>query len=145
MNPVEHSRTSPRPDGAEPIVITGIGLVTSAGLGCDAFWDAFRRGRSHLGKLEQIPTEGLAMDRGGEIRSLLLDESWNGPAADRALKMASFAVSETLERAELGTETERDLRIGLTLGTALGPIQSLEGLSGGGDAAAAWPAVMIAV
>lgn len=125
------------------MVVSGVGLVSAAGIGCEAFWDAFRGGRSQLRRLEQMPTEGLAMDRGGEVRSPLLDESWNGPAADRALKMASLAVDEALERAQLASRTDDDrgLRIGLALGTALGPVQSLESIAGGGDGDATWPGV----
>ncbi len=106
------------------IAVTGFGLVSAAGLGAEALWDAFKAQRSHLSELTQIETAGLAMARGGEVQRDILP---GDPQDDRALRMALHAVEEALDRAQVGSKQKNSsLRVGLALGTALGSIETLE-------------------
>ena len=121
------------PPAGDPIALTGFGLVSAAGAGADALWEALVAQRCCLRELEQIDTRGLSMRRGGEVPDDVLEVH---PAArgdvgavmlamrDRAFRMASLALEESLRRAQLEPGARR--RVGLALGTALGSIQTLE-------------------
>ena len=57
----------------EPLVVTGIGLTTSLGLGVDANWAALCAGESGLRKLaslDGVDLDGHAIQRGGEAPPL---------------------------------------------------------------------------
>ncbi|MBI4583741.1 MAG: hypothetical protein HY717_06935 [Planctomycetes bacterium] len=131
----------------DPVVITGLGLVTAAGSGAAAFWRAFQRKESHLGRLRQIDAAGLSVGRGGEVPDELLEPVWldmpgrdAGDGGDRALRLAALAAREALDDAGL-LAPRREVRIGLALGTALGAVQTLERLAAGRAPESAWRAV----
>jgi 3-oxoacyl-[acyl-carrier-protein] synthase II len=50
------------------VVITGVGVVSPIGIGCDAFWDSLVAGRSGVRPITSFDTTGLAVTFGGEIR-----------------------------------------------------------------------------
>ena len=109
----------------DPIAITGFGLVSAAGTGADALWNAISARQSHLGPLKQVGRRDLSVDRGGEVPNTLLMKNGDSLSDDRAFSMAALAIEESLQRAQL---TKKNCRIGLALGTALGSIQILERL-----------------
>lgn len=133
MNPA-----SPSPEDEPAIAITGIGLVSAAGRGVEALWQALCRRESHLVELSQIDTEGLVMARGGEVPPGDLPGE---DGDDRALRMALHSTDEALRHARMSPEGAA--RTGLALGTALGSIETLEKLveDGAADSGASWARV----
>jgi 3-oxoacyl-[acyl-carrier-protein] synthase II len=53
-------------DGRE-VVITGLGVVSPYGRGCDTYWNGLSQGRCVLGPLRLFPTEGFRSHVGGEV------------------------------------------------------------------------------
>jgi 3-oxoacyl-[acyl-carrier-protein] synthase II len=53
-----------RPD----VVVTGIGVVSPIGSGCEAFWASLAAGRSGIGPITAFDAGGLPVRFGGEIR-----------------------------------------------------------------------------
>ncbi|SEU26003.1 beta-ketoacyl-[acyl-carrier-protein] synthase family protein [Stigmatella erecta] len=51
------------------VVVTGVSVITSVGVGVDAFWSAVCRGEVGTGKLTRFSPEGLRSDRAGEIKN----------------------------------------------------------------------------
>lgn len=50
------------------VVITGVGVVSPIGIGCDAFWESLVGGRSGVRPITSFDTAGLPVAFGGEIR-----------------------------------------------------------------------------
>lgn len=49
------------------VVITGVGVVSPIGIGCEAFWASLRSGRSGVRLITRFDTSGMAAHFGGEI------------------------------------------------------------------------------
>jgi 3-oxoacyl-[acyl-carrier-protein] synthase II len=108
---------------AEPIAITGAGVVTPIGQDVDAFWAGLVTGVSGIGEIERFPVADLRVRRGGEIRKLA-----RPPGADarlpacRASRLLVQAAREALGQAGLLHERPEPERIAVVVGTALGGI-----------------------
>lgn len=50
------------------VVITGVGVVSPIGIGCDAFWESLVGGRSGVRPITSFDTTDLPVSFGGEIR-----------------------------------------------------------------------------
>ena len=57
-----------QPGPAQEVVITGIGVVSPIGIGCDRFWESIVAGRSGVGPITSFDTSGMPVAFGGEIR-----------------------------------------------------------------------------
>ena len=50
------------------VVVTGIGVVTSIGIGVEPFWQALLAGSSGIGPVEAFDTSRYAVHMGGEVK-----------------------------------------------------------------------------
>jgi len=108
---------------SEPLAVTGVGVVSAAGVGAAAFAAAARDGSSRLGPLPDAVAAGLPVALGGRVPDDVLPG-----AAPRALELARLAVAEAL--ADAGAV---DLPSGLALGTGLGGTEPFEAAVAAGD------------
>jgi 3-oxoacyl-[acyl-carrier-protein] synthase II len=53
--------------GARQIVVTGVGVVSPIGIGCDAFWDALSAGTSGIRLIDSFDSSSLSVRFGGQI------------------------------------------------------------------------------
>lgn len=128
MNTPEHRR-----DG-DDIVITGLGLLTAAGLTVEENWLRIRDGRPAFGPPTTVSADGLTSEWVGELPGGV---GWEArtetrrKAIDRCHAIAVDAVAEALGSAGLLTEAGAvggyafD-RVGISLGTSLGGSRSGE-------------------
>jgi len=56
------------------IVVTGIGVVTSVGMGCESFWGNMLAGRAGFGPVESFDPSGYQVNRGAEIKAFRADD-----------------------------------------------------------------------
>jgi len=122
------------------LAVTGIGIVSAAGAGAGAFREALRGGRRAIGPVPRLA--GLPVTAGGAVPDAAIGAAGLRPGEDRVLAMGALAAEEALEDAGIGVAGRGST--GISLGTALGAVEQLEGLFGeeapgrsGGDAAAA--------
>jgi 3-oxoacyl-[acyl-carrier-protein] synthase II len=128
----------PAPRAEEPVVVTGLAAFSPAGSGVDPLWRAYRAGLT-LGE----PEGGLRVGRA------LFDPAEFVGARQRRrmdrLTLLAVAASRTaLVNAGLAAEQPDRTRIGVVLGTGLGPMESMAEFTTPlheGGAAAANPAV----
>ena len=120
MGPVGPSRV------AEPIAITGAGVVTPIGQDLDAFWAGLVTGASGVSEIERFPVGDLRVTRGGEVKKL---PRWPQPDAPPACRVSRFlihAAGEALAQAGLAADRPEPARIAVVVGTALGGIDDAE-------------------
>ncbi|MFI7660040.1 beta-ketoacyl-[acyl-carrier-protein] synthase family protein [Micromonospora parva] len=109
------------------VVITGIGVIAPGGLGTKAFWELLTAGRT--------ATRALSFFDATPFRSRVAAEADFDPVAeglspqevrrmDRAAQMAVVCTREAL--ADSGFEAADPIRVGVSVGTAVGATMSLE-------------------
>ncbi|HEY6328995.1 MAG TPA: beta-ketoacyl-[acyl-carrier-protein] synthase family protein [Blastocatellia bacterium] len=113
----------------ERIVVTGIGLVTSIGLGRECFWDSLMQGRSGVSVVESQVTAAFSVHRGAEVKGfghqkyfLRTDPATMGRASHLAIAAARMALEDAgLDSADVDQE-----RAGIAIGTTMGEQQEIE-------------------
>ena len=121
LKPGLRDEAPPAPD-ADRVVITGIGALTSAGIGPDALWEAYASGRDTRSE------DGLG-------RVELKAGDFLGPKERKRVdRLGLFSIISTklaLEDAGIEVSDENCDRIGAILGTGVGPMESMEAFSAG--------------
>ncbi|MBI5971006.1 MAG: hypothetical protein HY884_07620 [Deltaproteobacteria bacterium] len=102
------------------IVITGIGAITPAGIGTQAFWDAVINGRQCFVESERFAPIGRLCAQVSGVDSALSDRRFRR-AADIS-KYALVAIKETVADAGLDLAKLDPARIGLVMGITHGAI-----------------------
>ncbi|EST35970.1 hypothetical protein N566_16965 [Streptomycetaceae bacterium MP113-05] len=109
------------------IAVTGIGLVTSAGIGTEVSWDGVCKGRSTAAKDPQLADLAVDisctvpdLDPGNRVgrRSLLMH--------DRFIQLAIVAAREAVADCGLDPESWDGARVGVVMGCGLGGLTTME-------------------
>ena len=112
------------------VVITGLGPITCAGIGRDAFWQSIREGRSGISRIESFDTSDFKAHCGGEIREWDATAFFPPHRLKRLDRYAQFSVASALlalDDAKLPWSKEQpNARVGVSFGTALGGIAGAE-------------------
>jgi 3-oxoacyl-[acyl-carrier-protein] synthase II len=116
------------------VVVTGVGPVTSVGIGREACWPNLLVGRCGTGPVTSFDTIPYGVNRGGEIRDFAAPADLT--AFGRASQFAILAARLALEDAGLGRDRIDPLRAAVLLGTTSGEPQFIEQFN---DAAVAAP------
>jgi len=114
------------------VVVTGIGAVTSVGLGVKAFGQALRDGVSGVSEITSFDTTGFATNRGCEVRGFVpqqwinrLDPATLGRGAQFAVAAASMAIHDGgIDAKQLSRG-----RCGVSIGTTDGESQVIDRLT----------------
>jgi len=85
--------------GRPVIVVTGMGVVTSLGIGREANWRALTAGRSGIRRITRFPIGGLRTTVAGTVDTVPLDEP-SAPAL--AERMAELVIEEAMAEAGIG-------------------------------------------
>src|SRR5262245_51041527 len=56
-------------DNRARVVVTGIGVVTSVGIGVESFWEAILAGQSGISPVESFDTQRYSVHLGGEVKN----------------------------------------------------------------------------
>ena len=111
-------------------VITGLGPITSIGVGRDAFWESIRSGRSGIARISSFDTSEFKAHCGGEVRDWDPAPFFPPHRLKRLDRYAQFAVASALlalDDAQLPWSREQpQARVGVSFGTALGGIANAE-------------------
>jgi len=111
------------------IVVTGIGVISSIGIGKDNFWNALIQGKSGISEITAFDTSAYPTHKGGEVKDFqavnFIDRrkiSYLGRASCLAIAASKLALKDAgLEKNSLDQK-----RSGITLGTTMGESQILE-------------------
>ena len=112
------------------VVITGIGCVSSNGIGRDAYRDACMAGRTGVDWLRGIDTAGLRSSVAAQANDFDVLTAMDAAEAKRVPRMIPMAIAasrEALAQAGVATDTlERQREIGVALGTGGGGLAFVE-------------------
>lgn len=115
------------------IVVTGLGVVSSIGIGWQAFWDSLLAGRSGIKPISYIDTSDYPTHVGGEVDNFDPLQFMDEATAKKLGRGSQFAIAATkmaLEDAKLDGEQRQHLKMGVSLGTTMADIQNLESMNG---------------
>jgi 3-oxoacyl-[acyl-carrier-protein] synthase II len=111
------------------IVITGIGVVTPIGAGCEVFWNNLLAGQSGIAPVQSFDTSEYNVHRGAEVKEfnakdyiLNLDAAHLGRASQFAIAAARLALADA--GVEIGSLDRK--RAGVSMGTTSGEPREVE-------------------
>jgi 3-oxoacyl-[acyl-carrier-protein] synthase II len=111
------------------VVITGIGVISSIGVGKGSFWEGCIHGKSAIRPISGFDVSHLNSKLGGQLPDIDFRE-YIKPAnlrrMDRIGKIAVSAVRMALDDSGLELENEDPDRIGIIVGTGLGSSKSVD-------------------
>lgn len=105
------------------VVITGLGVVSSAGIGKDEFWRSISSGKSGISKIESFDTSVFDCHYGGEIKKFFISDFIGDENILRFGRNSQFAiVASSLAIKDSGYELDsaKRKRAGVILGTVFG-------------------------
>jgi len=111
----------------EPVVVTGVGPVTSIGIGKSIFWENLLAGRSGISPVASFDTSAYPVHMGGEIHGFKLRDYVpdEGPVG-RATAFALAAARLALEDGGLAPGDVRPEEAGVAMGTTSGEPNLIE-------------------
>lgn len=113
------------------VVVTGLGVVSSIGIGWEEFWKNLLAGKSGISELEAINTENYEHHRAGEVKNFIAEDFMSVGKAKklgRASAMAIAACKLALKDAKLAIKDFRQSNGGLCIGTTMGEAQLIESM-----------------
>jgi 3-oxoacyl-[acyl-carrier-protein] synthase II len=110
------------------VVITGLGIMSSNGIGKDAFFAAILNGISGIKPISLFDTSPFQVKIAGEIKDFFPEE-FLGPKGlrtlDRSTKLVASASKLGLEDAKLAIKEANTHDVGVAIGTTLGSVRSI--------------------
>ena len=111
------------------VVITGLGVISSIGIGWKEFWDNLLKGKSGISPITSFDTSNQFTHNGGEVKNFRPEEFIDKDQIDslsRASQMALAAAKLAVRDAKLSAQDIFKVTIGTCIGTNIGSIQSVE-------------------
>jgi len=109
------------------VVITGLGIISSIGIGKTEFWENLIAGKSGIDNISAFDTSRHSVHKGGEVKNFQPEKyikKGKSKSIGRASQFAVVATKLSLEDANL--DIKKTKRIGAIIGTTMADAQSLE-------------------
>ena len=110
------------------VVVTGIGMLTSLGIGKDQVWSKIKEGISGIDFLRKVDVSGLKTKFGGEISSDFNPEDFMDPKqarrSDAFICFAAAAASLALNDSALEITDKNSHLVGSYIGSGIGGIET---------------------
>jgi 3-oxoacyl-[acyl-carrier-protein] synthase II len=111
------------------VVITGLGVISSIGIGWEEFWDSLLKGKSGISPVTSFDTTNHFTHNGGEVKNFNPEEFINEDKINllsRASQLAIAAAKLAIVDANLSDKYISNIKIGTCIGITSGPIQVIE-------------------
>jgi len=105
------------------IVVTGLGVVSSIGIGKDEFWKNLLAGKSGISGIELFDTSDYPVHRGGEVKNFDPSKFIPKNRLKNIARASQFAIASTkmaLDDARLSESDYKQKKIAIILGTTMG-------------------------
>lgn len=110
-------------------MITGLGVISSIGIGWTEFWDNLLKGKSGISPITSFDTLNQFTHNGGEVKNFRPEDFIERGQIDslsRASQMAVAAAKLAVKDAKLSVHDFFKMKSGTCIGTNIGSIQSVE-------------------
>ncbi len=111
------------------VVITGLGVISSIGIGWEEFWENLLKGKSGISPVSSFDTTKHFTHNGGEVKQFKPEEfiiKEHLPYLSRASQMALAAAKLAVKDAKLSRDDVVSMKTGVCVGTNIGSVQSVE-------------------
>ena len=111
------------------VVVTGLGAVTPIGNNVEEFWEGIKAGKVGIGEITRFDTTDYKVKLAAEVKNFSPKEHMDFKAARRMELFSQYAVAAALEavkNAELDMEKEDSFRVGVSVGSGIGSLQTVE-------------------
>jgi 3-oxoacyl-[acyl-carrier-protein] synthase II len=111
------------------VLVTGLGVVTSIGIGCDVFWDRLMSGCSGIGAVTSFDTSNFSVHRGAEVREFDPTKyvlKLCSADIERASQFAIAAARLAVRDADLTITEDEACDFGVAIGTTSGEPRAIE-------------------
>jgi 3-oxoacyl-[acyl-carrier-protein] synthase II len=119
-------------DNNRRVVVTGLGVVSSLGIGWEEFWKNLIDGKSGISKIESFDTSGYDRHYGGEVKNFKPEDFISKSKIKylgRASQMAIAASKLAIKDAKIKLTNDVRKRTAVCVGTTTGEIPLLEKFS----------------
>jgi len=111
------------------VVVTGMGAITPIGLGVEEFWNGVKEGKIGFGEITKFDASEYKCKIAAEVKGFDAKEYMDFKAAKRMELFCQYAVAaagEALKDSGLDMEKEDPFRVGVSVGSGIGSLQTLE-------------------
>ena len=111
------------------VVITGVGLISSVGIGTEANWAALRAGEVGIGPITHFDASAFASRIGGEVKGfdpLQFVEKKEVKKLDVFIQFAIAASQFAVDDASLAITAENADRVGVFIASGIGGVSTIE-------------------
>lgn len=111
------------------VVITGMGAITPIGLGVDNFWEGIKANKIGFGPITKFDASEYKCKIAAEVKDFEGKDYMDPKAAKRMELFCQYAVAaakEALEDAAIDMEKEDPFRVGVSVGSGIGALQTVE-------------------
>lgn len=111
------------------VVVTGLGAVTPIGNNVEEFWEGIKAGKVGIGEITRFDTTDYKVKLAGEVKGFSPKEHMDFKVARRMELFSQYAVAAALEAvkdAGLDMEKEDSFRVGVSVGSGIGSLQTVE-------------------
>ena len=111
------------------VVITGMGAVSSLGIGADKLWESIKSGKCGISKIERIDVSDIPAKVAGEVKDFNPEAFMDKKEAKRTDRFAQFALAAAkmaVENSNLDLESIDKEKLGVIIGSGTGGIETVE-------------------
>ncbi len=111
------------------VVITGLGVISSIGIGWEEFWNGLLKGRSGISPVSSIDTTNHFTHYGGEVKNFRPEEfiqEDNLLSLSRASQLGLAATKLAVKDSELSGANFSHIKVGTCIGITSGAVQVIE-------------------
>lgn len=111
------------------VVVTGMGAITPIGNDVETFWNGLKEKKVGIGPITYFDTTDYKAKLAAEVKDFDAKNYMDPKAARRMEIFSQFAVAaskEALEDSGLDMEKEDPFRVGISIGSGIGSLQSVE-------------------
>jgi 3-oxoacyl-[acyl-carrier-protein] synthase II len=110
------------------VVITGMGSVSSLGMGSDNLWKSIKVGKCGISRIERVDVSDLPAKVGAEIKDFNPSEFMEKKEVKRTDRFAQFALAAAqmaMKDSKLNLDKINKERMGVIIGTGVGGIETM--------------------
>lgn len=110
------------------VVITGMGVVSSLGIGTDNFWKSIKMGKCGISSIERIDASNLPAKVAAEIKDFDPSEFIERKEVKRTDRFSQFALAAAkmaIEDSKINLDNINRERLGVIIGTGTGGIETM--------------------